>query len=1013
MKLNTCKNDGNSESRNYPNSLRSSPVVEAEPDPDPEEVVGKEKEADLLPPYVNEALDQLLSHPDTEPPNFMWGDCLNGSLFCELINKGYDEAIHWRRNIFMLPHGKVAKAFVQELADLLQAFAQKSTYEGIALKASFLMQILLLQKPFAKSKAKDHVSHLSRRLASWKRGDIDVLLEEGRCIQAHLSNAARSERDNISRVFARMMFEGNVQGAINFLVRKSTGAPMKLDDLVSSGEGSSKTVLDVLHSLHPDAKAVELESLLEEKMDNALPVDPVIFGSINADMIKDIVLLCKGSAGPSGVDALAWRRMCSSFKDASNSLCEAIAGVARRLSTNRVSPSSIEALLSCRLVPLNKNPGVRPIGVGEVMRRVIGKAILKVVKKDVMAAAGPLQVCSGIPSGGEAAVHAVRDTFEQTEAEGVLLIDAINAFNSLNRKVALLNMKFVCPALETILVNCYQSPVRLFVSGGGEILSKEGTTQGDPLGMAMFALSMVPLIKKLKEKCESAMQVWFADDASGVGTLVSLKRWWSCLVEMGPLFGYHPNAAKTCLVVKEEKEEEAKHVFQDTDIVITTEGKRHLGAAIGSSSFVETFVSNKVEEWKEEIEKLSSVAGSQPHAAYAAFVHGTKHKWSYISRTVPNCGHLLQPLENAIQQKFIPAISGGPPCSLVERDLLALPTKKGGLDLPNPAATSDFEFEASKLVTAPLVQSIIHQSMSLENDPTQKNPIVPELKKKKSERIKCEAERVYDTLDTSMTRLVQCAIEPGASTWLNALPIEEHGFLLSKGAFRDALCLRYGWPIAGVSSQCACGAPFSVDHAMTCHKGGLPTLRHNEVRDLTAELLSETSHCVSIEPKLQSLHDEEFQFHTANREDGARLDVQASDFWCKGQEAFFDIRVFYPSASSYRQKDLKALYTLHERQKKRAYAERVREVEHGAFTPLVFASTGGMARECLIFIKRIGDLLADKKKIPYSKMMFLIRCRFSFALLRSSIRAIRGSRQLRYTQHDGCDVARALVDGHF
>ena len=131
-------------------------------------------------------------------------------------------------------------------------------------------------------------------------------------------------------------------------------------------------------------------------------------------------------------------------------------------------------------------------------------------------------------------------------------------------------------------MNCYQSPARLFVSGGGEILSKEGTTQGDPLGMAMFALSMVPLIKKLKEKCESAMQVWFADDASGVGTLVSLKRWWSCLVEMGPRLGYHPNAAKTCLVVKEEKEEEAKHVFQDTNIFITTEGKRHLGAAIGS-----------------------------------------------------------------------------------------------------------------------------------------------------------------------------------------------------------------------------------------------------------------------------------------------------------------------------------------------------------------------------------------------------------------------------------------------
>ena len=85
---------------------------------------------------------------------------------------------------------------------------------------------------------------------------------------------------------------------------------------------------------------------------------------------------------------------------------------------------------------------------------MIGIAIMKVVKKDVMFLAGPLQACSGIPSGGDAAVHAVRESFENPEMEGVLLVDASNAFNSLNRKVALLNMRYVCPALETVLTNC-------------------------------------------------------------------------------------------------------------------------------------------------------------------------------------------------------------------------------------------------------------------------------------------------------------------------------------------------------------------------------------------------------------------------------------------------------------------------------------------------------------------------------------------------------------------------------
>ena len=76
----------------------------------------------------------------------------------------------------------------------------------------------------------------------------------------------------------------------------------------------------------------------------------------------------------------------------------------------------------------------------------------------------------------------------------------------------------------------------------------------------------------------------------------------------------------------------------------------------------------------------------------------------------------------------------------------------------------------------------------------------------------------------------------------------------------------------------------SVDHAMMCHKGGLPTLRHNEIQDLTAGLLSEASTSVSVEPPLQALGDEEFSIRSANREDQARLDLRASDFWVKGKE---------------------------------------------------------------------------------------------------------------------------------
>ena len=89
-----------------------------------------------------------------------------------------------------------------------------------------------------------------------------------------------------------------------------------------------------------------------------------------------------------------------------------------------------------------------------------------------------------------------------------------NAFNNLNRKAELHNMNFICPALATILTNTYQSPNRMCVSVGGEVLSSEGTTQRDPLGMVMYALVVIPLINKLQELHVSTSQVWFADDAT-------------------------------------------------------------------------------------------------------------------------------------------------------------------------------------------------------------------------------------------------------------------------------------------------------------------------------------------------------------------------------------------------------------------------------------------------------------------------------------------------------------------
>ena len=75
--------------------------------------------------------------------------------------------------------------------------------------------------------------------------------------------------------------------------------------------------------------------------------------------------------------------------------------------------------------------------------------------------------------------------FQNNNTDAVILVDAANAFNNLNRKILLHNIRYVCPEIATYVTNCYANPARLFVIGGFELKSAEGTTQGDPLGMAV------------------------------------------------------------------------------------------------------------------------------------------------------------------------------------------------------------------------------------------------------------------------------------------------------------------------------------------------------------------------------------------------------------------------------------------------------------------------------------------------------------------------------------------------
>ena len=339
---------------------------------------------------------------------------------------------------------------------------------------------MLLQKPQKQSKAKEHSDALSRRLALWQKGQISSLISEGRCIQARLpSSPSTKYEENLAKKFAKLMSMGKIREALRCIEDNTAGGVLAFDDIINLPNRDPMTVLARLKELHPPAQQAVPKALIHDHPEGSLPCTEALFDAIDAPTIKKIASRCKGSAGPSGLDAYVWKRMCTAFGHASNYLCHALAAVARKLCKQPVAPSGLSALVACRLIPLDKYPGIRPIGVGEVSRRIVAKAVMSVVKEDVTHAAGALQVCAGQEGGVEAAIHAMDELFHRDEVEAVLLADASNAFNSLNRNCALHNMQYICPPLSLVLRNTYQAPVRMFVPGGGEISSCEGTTQGD------------------------------------------------------------------------------------------------------------------------------------------------------------------------------------------------------------------------------------------------------------------------------------------------------------------------------------------------------------------------------------------------------------------------------------------------------------------------------------------------------------------------------------------------------
>ena len=270
----------------------------------------------------------------------------------------------------------------------------------------------------------------------WLTGEIEELFHE-----ADVERRMNSEN---------LMSAGKISNALICINDCEKGGVLSLTEKIDN-----KSVLDILKEKHPADSRCD-DRFKVEKRPNVTPYHPNIFDKIQRRVVRNASMKTHGIHGPSAVDAYEWRHWLSNCNQSSTSLCRTVARIAMRIATEEIVSEFLEPYNACRLIPLDKNPAVRPIGVGEFLKRIIGRSTLRCIQNDLRLLGTNQQLCLGQNCGIEHVIHSLRNEFEKAEVIGNLVIDAKNAFNSLNRDLALRNIENMCPSIVTALKKLLQ-----------------------------------------------------------------------------------------------------------------------------------------------------------------------------------------------------------------------------------------------------------------------------------------------------------------------------------------------------------------------------------------------------------------------------------------------------------------------------------------------------------------------------------------------------------------------------
>uniref|UniRef100_A0A0G4FPG3 Uncharacterized protein n=1 Tax=Chromera velia CCMP2878 TaxID=1169474 RepID=A0A0G4FPG3_9ALVE len=355
---------------------------------------------------------------------------------------------------YALPRRSTGRRFVLGLTKIIQQLRQNTITSDVVMG---FLDLLLRRDQRVKGGAQVW-QLIEHRLDQWDRGEegVKALLTEAlrlseRATAMRQSPPRKSEEQekaaglDETRRFRTMVQGGEIRRGTRGLTGREKGGVLEAgDEFVKKGK--TYQVGTVLEEKHP-APTLPHTDGLEFPEDGTLPfLENLLITPC------DVVLLARrmqGSAGPSGFDSANLRAALLSYGRESSQLCNEIAKLATDMSNTVMEWRQIRALMGGRLVALDKCPGVRPVGIGlgigEALRRLIGKAVMTETREDLETLCDVDQLCSGLAGALEGGVYAMRhlwDTLDReagtnpSKAFGTLLIDDVNAFNAANRTTA-------------------------------------------------------------------------------------------------------------------------------------------------------------------------------------------------------------------------------------------------------------------------------------------------------------------------------------------------------------------------------------------------------------------------------------------------------------------------------------------------------------------------------------------------------------------------------------------------